>query len=133
MLNFLTSVAASAEAAVDLELPEGLASSVDVETGTWRLLTRAGPKSKAALSGFELGALALAIPTAYAKPSRLRVLTLDDGDFAGLGTENVLRYFGFLFEATRTGRLTQVFAAGVRFEALVPAIRAIGWKVIEVG
>jgi hypothetical protein len=133
LLNFLTSVAASAEAAVDLELPEGLASSVDVETGTWRLLTRAGPKSKAALSGFELGALALAIPTAYAKPSRLRVLTLDDGDFAGLGTENVLRYFGFLFEATRTGRLTQVFAAGVRFEALVPAIRAIGWKVIEVG
>lgn len=122
-------ICAAASQAVTQFLPAGMEAVVS-EDGTWHIVTPAGPKDRHALSGREVGMLTIAVARAYAEPDAPCFLALDDQDFAGLGTENSLSFFKELAASQARGEVVQVFAAGVRFEAILDDLEAVpGWVV----
>lgn len=126
----------TAEACVSKYMLAGFRAVLDLETRAWMVLdeSRSGrPRKKAAASGFELNVLVPALAAAYTEGAPVRVLILDDTDLAGVGVENAERFFGALQRAVREGWLTQVLAAGNRFEAVLDRLEAAGWRVRRLG
>jgi hypothetical protein len=130
--RFIARVQETAEAAVNRYMPDGLRAALDLDGNTWNVIdTKGHPRSKHTMCGFESGSLVVALASAYTEGSPLRVLTLDDPDIAGVGLENVPRFFGALSRAVAQGWLTQLFVAGNRLEPVTDYLRSEGWTVIR--
>lgn len=132
--KILIGVQRTAEDTVSRYMPDGLRAVLDLDKNSWAVMdTRVGvPRSKHSGSGWELDALAPALACGFTEGAPLRVLTLDDPDLDGVGLENAVRFFASLKRTVDAGHLTQVLAAGNRFEPVLGEIMALGWKVIRV-
>lgn len=122
----------TAEAAVNRYMPAGMTAQLDLDKGRWAVLDSTGvARTRHTMCGYETNALVPALAAAYTEGAPLRVLTLDDPDIDGVGSENVEAFFAALKAAVDEGYLTQVFVGGNRLEHKLRALHAAGWTIIS--
>lgn len=124
LIRRLKDVRVTAEEAVNAWMPEGFQASLVLEEDgkdvcRWEVLGKDGKAHpQGAASGAEWGTLAVALACAWTEGNPVRVLLLDDGDFAGLNPTNLKRLLSMVAKAVKEGKLTQAICAWARPEEI---------------